>query len=435
MTLTLPKITFSKKVSDTAGYIHLACALWLTVTLLFHFHIQYWALVAYFTTYIIDYICSERWKEFRWTLGKYVYVAFILFFLLIPIWQLFDSTLPTAHYKSVLESRLPFIAFGLMGILGMSKKYKLRYFGYTMIATAALTSLWLIFVKIGIGDFLTSTNKTLAFQEVRIKYVASHMVYNLYLNTALIFAFYIIREIRKRLIPKTFVWIGAAIILYILFISEGRTGFLSAIGVLIFFLVYCVWNWKKRYVAVAAFFAIIAFVLILPTNKRFTEVDPLSNIRLEMWRVCLNMIDENPWLGYGVSSARVEYVKQLTADPICYDRYVEPEILNNPLTNGNPNVMHPHNAYIESILEFGILGIALFLFILVYPLLMFPKKRKIYMLLYIGCFAMQAMFETLGQELRPMSFCLAIMLWHQGSFYPNNDALKEELEEEEANKY
>ena len=88
-------------------------------------------------------------------------------------------------------------------------------------------------------------------------------------------------------------------------------------------------------------------------------------------------------------------------------------------------MMHPHNLFLETLLEFGIVGLTVLLFLLFFPLTTGEINKRIYIWMFIGAFSIQAMFETLGNHLLPILFVLIVVLWNQGKGEDYNNKIED----------
>jgi len=87
-----------------------------------------------------------------------------------------------------------------------------------------------------------------------------------------------------------------------------------------------------------------------------------SGIRLEMWRGSWYIIKDSPIFGVG----RGNYFNAM-------QEYIKAGLVNPAVTVGHS---HPHNAFIETMVSRGLLGLVVMLFILYYPFYLFFKYRK-----------------------------------------------------------
>ncbi len=404
-----------KNISHYTGYLHLVCSMWVFSSLMFRFEYQRLALYFFSITYVLDYVVDARWRKFQWNKTKWLYVAMITFYLIIHIWNLWaETSSDTPHYTSVLGRRLPFLAMGLMGLLGISDKIRLKYFAYTAIFTSLFAIFFLLF-KIGLDDFLFSSNRFAQFAQARIQYIGPHMMFNMYLNCALLSVFYLL------MIPGRskwhFVLLGLAegFLMLILLTTDGRTGFMTAIMLHAMFLLYGIWIWKRKLFKYSVITMTVVCVIAASLHPRASVKSVTTDTRYPIWKVVLDLIEDRPLLGYGVNDSRIRFLEQGEKDVDFFKRYMTP-FLHSPRYKGNPMVMHPHNAYLEALLEFGVFGLVILLFILIFPLVVAVSYRRIYIFLFLLIFSLQLLFEVLGAHCSPLLLCYGLLLWQDAGF-------------------
>lgn len=180
------RFMFSRKhIHTVIAYLPVVGFLLLIASLPFHYDwVQRLSLYILGISYPIDYLYNRRWEGWHWTRDKWVYVVMILLFLLTPLWQLFDSTPPTEYYKWQLHQRSAFVWVSVTGLLGFSPHLHTRHVGVVMLLTGiymfALTLYGYLSYDLPIWDMGV-------FKYYRAHHINSHMVMNLYMNTALIF--------------------------------------------------------------------------------------------------------------------------------------------------------------------------------------------------------------------------------------------------------
>jgi O-antigen ligase len=164
-------------------------------------------------------------------------------------------------------------------------------------------------------------------------------------------------------------------------LSGARGAFVGLVGMLV---VWIVWRFRGRRLAAAAavsvaVLAISYFALDQLRERAYiawkqtygavysedgTDVGrPLYPVaaRIEMWRVCVRIIRDNPVWGVGRGNYREtarRYVDQGLAHP---------EVVQHS---------QPHNAYLEALVSRGIPGLAVTLAILLYPLGCFVRGLR-----------------------------------------------------------
>lgn len=403
-----------RKIADFCFFLHVACLFLLICTLPFRFSwVQLPVLWAVGISYVLDYFADKRYRRFAWMRDKWLYAAFILFFLLAPIWHLFEgATDMPVQFSRNLDNRMPFAVIGVIGILGINGRLRLRWICQAVLAVCLGVILYVVFARIGFRDFVTGDAAWL-FQENRIAFVSAHMRFNMFLNIGLVCGWYLLQTKGTRLVPKIVVGISSAVIYSTLFISEGRTGFVTANLVVACCLLQLSYRSFRRYFAWACAACAVAFVLVLACHPRFGRMtrDP----RMEIWLVALQMAKERPLLGYGVCNAREQFIARGMHDGDFVERYAA---LYEARTGNDLSSMHPHNAFLEVMLEYGIVGLSVFAFCLIAPLWLTPRRHRFYFFLLVLIFSLQACFESLGPHLPVLFFCLFVLLFNQAQGEP-----------------
>ena len=361
--------------------------------------------------YALDYIVNARWRGWHWSKAKRMYVMLIILFLLQPLWQLWDPTPPTPYYWHQLNRHSMFLAVGIGGILGFSDKFKLQYVGYVML----LTGLYIIglntYYYYAAGQPFFPFNPVL-FNQVRAIEINSHMVINLYMNTALVIGFWILRQPLQRWKREC---VGVAMIAvwcYIL-LSVGRAGFLTSLWIVGVFGLNYIWKFKKVY-SIALSIGIVALLSVLVLQNQRLQADIMfHNPRLPVWNYSVRKIAEHPVKGYGVSTISTEFVEQMYQDEIAYDGFVKGILAVPDFAQWGKNIMthHPHNAFLMIWLEFGLAGIVSLLLLFATAAAMPPRNMRIYVWLFLSALLIQMLFEPLGDHLQPQFIALMLMSW------------------------
>lgn len=356
--------------------------------------------------FLVEYVVNCRWTELVWTRDKWLYVAMIVYYLFIPLWNI-GTDVHSQHLSFVMGERVPFVICGLVGLVGLNRNFKLEYVCYVMLASAVLTSLYIIYRSGGWSFFVSSlSEQSEMFMSARIKWVNSHMKFNIYLNVSLVFAFYLIvcggiRPVLKGLIAVLCLWL-----FYILSLSEGRVGFATGVVLamsMVLILVYRLGGLKYAVPVVVVCAAIGVFMIM--QHDRLKADNLQREPRWELWRESRNMITEKPLVGYGVCDARDLLIRKITNNDVLSQYYL-PRVKH--LYNNNLYKIQPHNAFLEAWSEFGILGILLLLFIFVFPLGMKPRRNRIFIMLIVGVFVLQSMFDSFFS---PLLYCLSIIFF------------------------
>ena len=119
------------RIKNSISYLPVIGFLFLIASLPFYYGwFQRAALYILGVSYVIDYVINQRWKDWHWSKNKWVYVAFIGFFLLIPLRQCCDENI-TSLFSKTIQNYLPFLIFGICGIIGITNKLQEIIFNYT----------------------------------------------------------------------------------------------------------------------------------------------------------------------------------------------------------------------------------------------------------------------------------------------------------------
>ncbi len=364
------------------------------------------AIVCYFAEYIIN----KRWKDFQWTRNSWLYVAMIAFYLFIFIWHL--GTLSSSRlFSRIAEQRIPFLLCGIIGLLGFNSKVRLRHIAYVFTLSSIILSLYVILWGVGWKFFtLPFTEQARTFWEARSIMINSHMVFNLYLNTSLICIFYLLhREIFVRKI-RILLFLAAGWIYYIICLTEGRIGLTTAFllgGIYIIIYLYRISKTKACLLLLAY---IVGGVLLLTMKPRLQRDKVFKDPRIVIWKASWHTVQEHSIVGQGVYDARMSFIKNATQDIAQLDkndpmnipalRYLEGRVI------GDERRVHPHNAFLETWSEFGLIGLFTLLFLFIYPIILAPKQTRIYVIMIVACFGLQYTFDVF---LSPLVYCLTII--------------------------
>ncbi len=367
--------------------------------------------------FFIEYITNQRWQEWHWHRNKWLYVVMIVYYLLIPIWHLF-SNIHTSHFYFVMGERLPFVLCGIIGLLGLNKAVKLTHVAYVMLLTVLFTSIYIIFNGEGWSFFTSSlSEQSEIFRINRIQYVNSHMAYNLYMNITLIFAFYLLstQQIQRGL--RIAILIVCCWIFYLLCLTEGRVGFLTSMLLVAFQISITIYRKNWKWLVPIMIIYVIGCALVIMQHNRLKEGAVETDPRWEIWNSEKEVIEQNIVLGHGVCDAR-----QLLIDQVQHNTNLTEytDRIQN-LYNGNLLKIQPHNSFLEAWAEFGLIGLSCLLFIFFYSLIMQPSQHRLYILMIIGCFGIQCMFDSF---FAPLLYSLSIILFTSRSAISKETVVK-----------
>ncbi len=156
---------------------------------------------------------------------------------------------------------------------------------------------------------------------------------------------------------KKWVYLTLALLMLfdIIFLVNGRTGQLIAISLAVFFMFHR-WGFK------AFIYPILISLLLLPFKEELRSIKPdrllgtyseiqnfsdnnqtSAGLRLEMYKNTLLLAFKSPWVGYGTGALKDEYRKAVEHTNIVV-----------------VDVPNPHNQYILTFFEIGLIGLLAF---------------------------------------------------------------------------
>ena len=372
------------KIILVINYINLASLLLLVITSIYYYPIQKISILLFFSSYFFEFLLEKKWKNIILDKKSIYFLGMAFFFLLAFVYYPFENT--SKYFTWLVGRRLAIFGFACVGFFGVNSKYKLNYFLNTFIISSIIAISYIIFYRIGIIEFILNPDKGLIFETERVITVNSHMVFNLYLNISLVSIWYILtRSWRRTIWWKLFLYIGALTIIFgILSISEGRSGFITGILLMLCFIFFEIWKRKKMIGIVVGFLVPFLLIGIVSQQKRMSESLLKTEPRIFLWEAALSVINEKPVLGYGVSNAQEQY-------DIARAKYQTEEFR---LSWKHIRILTSHNQFLQTTMEFGVLGLILLLFIYIYPIFIADKNRKLFAVLLIFPCVYQSFFDV-----------------------------------------
>ncbi|WP_303076165.1 O-antigen ligase [Capnocytophaga sp.] len=314
-----------------------------------------------------------------------------------------------------MRNRLPLLGLGVVGFLGLNKHHKLSYYLHTLLVTSLVAIGFLIFGKIGFWNFISSENRTLLFTTARIEFINSHMMFNLYLNVTLVAIWYLLSNRYKTLstVQKMGYIVSYALIFFILLISEGRSGLLMSLfitGGILFLEIY-----KRSKIWTLGLTGLFAIFIIfrLTYHPRISSEKVSQEPRLFLWENAFSLIKEKPIIGWGANDAQHQFTNQIWFDTTGFVQ-----------TFWRPSdFVDTHNQFVQSYLEFGIVGFTLLLAIYLSPYFIADTSRKTFCLLLLIISVFQSMFDMFitGQFASIFVLISFMVLWAKNDVKPTND--------------
>ena len=414
-----------EKIKQICAYLPTIGLLMLLCALPFPYNgFQRFSLYVLGIGYFLDYGINCRWTEWRWSKEKWVFLVFILFYLCVPIRQIWDPAC-TWLFGHKLETYMAFLVIGITGFMGFNHTLKLEYVATAMSLTCLYIACLLAYRMSGVSvaDFHSWRYE---LNEMRIKYINSHMAVNVYCNMTLVFAAWTLLESSCSRWLKALIGLISIGIIAGILISEGRTGQLTLIVLLVIFVV--VWFYKQawlKWLVLAMTVLAVCQGVFWYYSPRYHDSSAHDNPRLYIWKVGADLIKEKPVLGWGVSSAREEFIKRGSEDEDFRAHYLNEYEGASMIYSGRVEyrIIHPHNVFVETMMEFGIIGVIILLLCLILPIWLLPiGSMRWYLAACIFVFAMQAMFESLGSCLLPMWVPLLTAIWRFNDRTKRQDA-------------
>ncbi|MCQ2335674.1 MAG: O-antigen ligase family protein [Paludibacteraceae bacterium] len=365
--------------------------------------------------YVIDYFVSRIYKGIKFKNGikEWMFLSMILFYLL----QLFFYPIETHldFFHQISEDRLSFLLIGIIGIMGINKKIKLEYIAWAFVAVAMACSIFLLSFIPSKPDY-TTLNIFLA--TIRVSYFCSHMLFNLFINTSIIFAFFLLRRYNNSLI-KAFLIIAIIVFLSTISVSEGRIGIISGYVITITMLTYRLWKWHKISVLLILL-PLLFFVYTMSTNHRLNINTIKNDPRLKIWEYTISEIQEHPW-GMGASSAAYAMIDLLQKK---FDRgELTDEFVTNAVLKRSSYGAHSHNQYLQTLLEYGPIGLFVLLAILILPIFACNNNLRIYTVQFSFLYATQFITDIFVSGIVIIEFLLSFLFLTSQQMTPNNPKL------------
>ena len=371
------------KIKQTVNYVNLFSCILLTATSIYYYPLQKIAFILFFSSFIIEIFTDQKWRKIKIEKKTIYFTIMFLFFLLALIYFPFDQN--KKYFWGLLSKRLSILGFAGIGFFGLNGKYKLNYFLNTFIISSVVAILYLIFYRIGIVSFILNPDRATLFTDQRILYVNSHMVFNFYLNVSMVSIWYILTRTWNRTIWwKRYLYICALTIFWgLLAISEGRSGFLAGIFVMFIFIFFEIWKRKKSMgIIIGLLFPFFLFS-IASIHKRMSEKMLESEPRLFLWESAVSAIKDKPVFGYGISSAQEHF-------DLVRTKFQTEEFR---LSSINSFRLDAHNQYLQTSMEFGMIGLVILLFLYSYPVFIVNKNRQLFSFLILLLCAYQSVFD------------------------------------------
>lgn len=372
-----------KQFKIVLNYINLFSAMYLTATQIYYYHIQNAAFYLFFISYIVEIFVDKKWQNIQLDKKRIYFIVMAFFFMLAVIYLPFEQSRKYTHL--LFEKRYSLIGFALVGFFGVNDKFRLNYLLNTFIISSVVAIGYLIFIKVGIHQFISSPQRVDIYVDFRNKFVNSHMLYDFYLNVSLIGIWYILTRSWDRTVWwKIVLYIGALMTtLGGLAVSEGRSGFLIGIILVLSFVFFEIWKRKKIAGIVIAVLIPFVFIVLASHHKRMNENEIRKEPRIFLWKAAVSVVRENPILGNGISDAQEKF-------DVSRVKYQSEEFKLNWVKSPH---LDCHDQYLQTTMEFGVLGLLILLFLYISPVFMASYNKRLFAFFLMFLCAYQSVFD------------------------------------------
>lgn len=376
------------------NYINIFSLLWLVVAWLFNVTAPRWfaygGIELFTVSWIAECIVERRWQGWKWDARTLYFFLPLLLFSLAFVYMPFDTN---THFNRLIEHRLGLFTTALFGLFGVNGRYTLRGM-FRVLTVLAVGACVYVVCRIGVIEFFAAPNKTELFELARNQYVNAHMQFNFMLCVALIGIWYcVFRDTRS-----TFWWekvlygLAAGIIMITLAISEGRSGFIAGLAIVGVLSVVETMRFRRWLGWTAISVVVVVGGLALMHHSRMSTGELTGEPRLQLWKSAIELIEERPILGYGMSRAQDEFAQVST-------KYTDD--VYNDFWHDQIAVLDTHNQYLQAWLEFGVFGFVLVLMIYIVPMFIDTRHRLLSVMIFGLC-----MFQSLFDMFITGSFCI-----------------------------
>lgn len=369
-------------------------------------------------------------QRIKSTFKSLYFLPFISFFVLNVLALLWTSNFHEGFYY--LEKRLTLLLFPLiLGGLTLTQK-SVKHILYTFILMCFL--LGTIGLVIAYSKYTQTGDTSYFYSDLLVRYMRGQGVYlGLYSNLCLIFIFYLYKTGYNFWISK---WLVAGLFLFFVtltFLSTTRNSILAMALFVVGYLAYSILKEERYKLAIGVIVIMVVTAVSLSflfpstikrfksvTNYKFTydNTNPVNQfhgeikqenwngltLRLAMWSCGIEVFNNNPLIGVSAGDYIDELMKVYKERNFHYAYEREWGV---------------HNQYIETMVSFGLLGLAVFSYGFIYPVYLSVKKgnylHAIVLLLFLLAFLTESILN------RFMGVVLFAFFNSLLAFHPSDD--------------
>lgn len=348
------------------------------------------------TGYFLYLVFNQQWKVWHWTPSKWMYVVMIALWAMIPLRQLFDPTPPTPYYWKQLHCHEWFLFVGLVGLAGATYKVRLWHVTAAMLATSLV----------------------MLVQTACQIHINSHMVVDLYVNTALIFGFVTLRSLPKWWHKLLLILVMALAWCTELLLPEGRIGMLTSLIIISVGATYYLYRRNKVAGIACAVLLVAASVVVMLNRPKMSSLELAQEPRVVVWDYSVRMAEKEPIFGYGLSTLSEKFVEEAYTDSAMYHgwvKYIIDGIPDFAAQGKTMNTHHPHNAFLMYWLSVGIGGVILLIALFVLAAMLPVGENRIFLWLFLLALLLQCTTEPIGPHLMPQFIAMMLFAWELSS--------------------
>jgi len=374
-------------IADWAGRLSVFGFCWMVVMCVFNastvaMPIAHAGYFLFAVPWLVWVVMSGVWR-YRFRREHLLSFAMILFFA----FELFY--LPTegnTYLKGAMEKRYPLVLFALAGLFGYHEKLSFRLIVDVMacVSTVAVAA---VVMDAGLVRLIVSPERSYIFATSRVAIVNSHMVFNFYLNVMLVGMWWIWFRCGERTLWRGILYLVASLLaMSALSISEGRNGLVTFLFLTFSITTIECWHrWRWRAIAVVGFMVVVGLAIV-KFNPRFQQYGFNNGARNAYWRSAIELIEERPLTGYGVNNAQEEYDKVNM-------KYQIGDLADYWLVRKEVRFVDAHNQFLQTTLEFGIIGLLLLLSLYILPVVLASEGRRMLMAALMLVCVLQSMTD------------------------------------------
>ena len=402
-------VTSKLNIQSVCSYFHIACTLFLFGAIPFYYSsfLQY-GLIFFFVSFAADYLASKRWQQgFALDKTRIVSLLVLLQFVLLFVYSFFETD--TRYLSTIYEYRTSFLGFGLIGLLGVSDKFRVRHFAYT-VPLAVIAFLIVLYGYLPENFFQLDLKKKLVeISYYRSLHICAHMQLNIFLCAGMMLFSKLITITKSKL--EKFFSILMIVFLYVLILStQARVGIVNASVVLVFIILrFTIKKLKYLIPTIAVLLTLgLGMALFLLSDNPIKKDIPVlnrTNPREFIWQDGVDLIKESPLLGVGAGTNALRVKEKLLADEqLCSMEW----FLIMHLKKEHVFGMHTHNQIMQSWQEYGIIGLVAILAL--WGSVIWASRRSLTLNVIFLVILVQLITEVIDGGVTSIGFCFYIYL-------------------------